>query len=149
MNERQTLTIERTYAAPVERVFEAFTSEEVMRRWWHAGPDWETPEARVDLRVGGEMRVVMRNPHKNESYGGGGRYTVVDPPDRVAFTWLWDDDLRPEQVEQLIEIDFSESDGQTTVRFVHRDLWDDETVADHEDGWNKALDNLKREVESA
>ena len=104
MNARPTLTMERAFAAPAERVFEAFTSEEVMRRWWHAGPDWETPEARVDLRVGGEVRVVMRDPHKDARYGGGGRYTEIDPPDRLAFTWIWDDDR--DQVEQLIEIDF-------------------------------------------
>ena len=147
MKERPALTMERTFAAPAERVFEAFTSEEVLRRWFHAGADWETPEAQVDLRVGGEVRIVMRNPHKGENYGAGGRYTDVDPPRRLAFTWLWDDeDL--DQVEQLIEIDFSESDGQTIVRFVHRDLWDDEAVADHEDGWEKVFDNLRDEVEA-
>jgi uncharacterized protein YndB with AHSA1/START domain len=148
MNERQTLTIERTFAASADRVFEAFTSEEVMRRWWHAGSDWETPEARADPRVGGEVRVLMHNPHKDESYGGGGRYTAVDPPNRLAFTWLWDDELGRDQVEQLIEIEFSESDGQTTVRFTHRDLWDEEALADHEDGWSKCFENLRREVEA-
>ena len=146
MNDRPTLTMERTFAAPAERVFEAFTSEEVMRRWWHAGPDWDTPEARVDLRVGGEVRVVMHNPHEDARYGGGGRYTAVDPPSRLAFTWIWDDDR--DQVEQLIEIEFDEDDGQTTVRFTHRNLWDEEAVASHEDGWGKAFENLRREVES-
>ena len=73
-------------------MFDAFTSEEVMRRWWHAGHDWETPEASVDLRMGGELRVVMRNPHEDVRYGGGGEYTVVDPPTRLAFTWIWDND---------------------------------------------------------
>jgi uncharacterized protein YndB with AHSA1/START domain len=148
MNDRPTLTMERTFAAPARRVFDAFTSEEVMRRWWHAGPDWETPEARVDLRVGGEVRVVMRNPHKDERYGGGGRYTVVDPPERLAFTWLWDDELGRDQEGQLIEIEFSESEGRTTVRFVHRNLWDAEAVADHDDGWGRAFENLRREVEA-
>lgn len=90
----------------------------------------------------------MRNPHKDERYGGGGRYTVVDPPERLAFTWLWDDDLEREQVEQLIEIGFSESDGRTTVRFTHRDLWDAEAAADHEEGWNGVFDNLARELRS-
>jgi len=142
------LVIERTFPAPAERVFEAFTSEEVMRRWWHAGDDWETPEAHVDLRVGGEVRIVMRNPHKDERYGGGGRYTVVEPPSRLAFTWLWDEERGRDQVEQLIEIEFSESDGQTTVRFTHRDLWDEEAVADHEDGWSKTFENLKRVLEA-
>jgi uncharacterized protein YndB with AHSA1/START domain len=148
MNDRRTLTMERTFDAPAERVFDAFTSEEVLRRWFHAGHDWETPEARADVRIGGEIRVVMRNPHEGEDYGGRGTYTEIDPPRRLAFTWLWDDD-ELDQVEQLIEIDFTESDGQTKMRFVHRDLWDEEAVHSHEDGWTKAFDNLRRAVESA
>ena len=56
------LRIERAFDAPAERVFEAWTSEEVLRRWLHAGPDWETPTADVDLRVGGAIRIVMRGP---------------------------------------------------------------------------------------
>jgi uncharacterized protein YndB with AHSA1/START domain len=48
-----TLRIERTYRAAAHAVFDAFTSPEVMRRWWHAERDWETSEAEVDLRGGG------------------------------------------------------------------------------------------------
>jgi uncharacterized protein YndB with AHSA1/START domain len=146
MTKRPTLTMERTFKASADRVFDAFTSEEVMRRWWHASPDWETPEATVDLRVGGEMRVVMRNPDAQKDYGGGGTYTEIDPPRKLAFTWLWDDD--PDQVEQLIEITFTETDGVTTMIFVHRNLWDDEAVSSHEDGWTKAFDNLESELAS-
>ena len=73
-----TLRIERTYRAPAEAVLDAWTSEEVMRRWWHAEHDWETTEAEVDLRVGGVVRVVMRDPGKDAEYGGGGRYTEID-----------------------------------------------------------------------
>ena len=146
MNQGHTLTMERTFDAPAQRVFEAFTSEEVMRRWWHAGADWETPEARVDLRVGGEVRVVMRNPHEDVRYGGGGEYTEVDPPTRLAFTWEWDDDT--DHARQLIEIDFQESDGATTVRFTHSGLWDEESVASHEGGWGAAFDNLGRVLAS-
>ena len=146
MTERPTLTMERTFSASAERVFDAFTSEEVMRRWWHAGSDWETPEATVDLRVGGEMRVVMRNPDAQRNYGGGGQYTEIDRPRKLAFTWLWDDD--PDQVEQLIEISFTETDGVTTMLFVHRNLWDDDAVKSHEGGWTEAFENLKAEVEA-
>jgi uncharacterized protein YndB with AHSA1/START domain len=41
---------------------------------FHARHDWETTEAKVDLRVGGDVRVVMRDPHEDVEYGGGGRY---------------------------------------------------------------------------
>ena len=92
MTATQTLRIERTFQAPAEAVFDAWTSEEVLRRWWHAGHDWETTEAEVDLRVGGVVRVVMRDPHKDAEYGGGGHYTEIEPPTRLAFTWTWDGD---------------------------------------------------------
>ena len=87
-----TLRIERTFQAPAEAVFDAWTSEEVIRRWLHAEHDWETTEAEVDLRVGGAVRVVMRDPDKDVEYGGGGHYTEIDPPTRLAFTWIWDGD---------------------------------------------------------
>ena len=47
----KTLRIQRTFQAPAEAVFDAWTSEEVMRRWWQAEHGWETSEAEVDLRV--------------------------------------------------------------------------------------------------
>ena len=68
------LQIERTFDATAAVVFEAWTSAEVLRRWLHAGPDWETPVAEVDLRVGGALRIVMRDPHTGAEYGAGGRY---------------------------------------------------------------------------
>jgi uncharacterized protein YndB with AHSA1/START domain len=137
--------MERTFAAPAQRVFDAFTSEEVIRRWWHPDPDWDTPEVLVDLRIGGTVRVVMRDPRADVRYGGGGEYVEIDPPRRLAFTWTWDDDR--EHVRQLIEIDFEETDGVTTMRFTHNDLWDEDAVASHEEGWTSAFDNLAGVVE--
>jgi uncharacterized protein YndB with AHSA1/START domain len=145
MTDSTTLRMQRTYGAPARAVFDAWTSEEVMRRWWHAEHDWETTEAKVDLRVGGVVRVVMRNPHEDIEYGGGGTYTEIDPPHRLAFTWIWDGD----DTRQLIELDFEETDGVTTVRFTHRGLWDEAAVRSHEDGWGKAFDNLRRTLEGA
>ena len=145
MSAKTTLRMQRTYEAPAQRVFEAWTSEEVMRRWWHAEHDWETTEAEVDLRVGGAVRVVMRDPQRDAEYGGGGNYTEVEPPTHLAFTWVWDD----EPHETLIEIDFEETDGVTTVRFIHSGLLDEDAVRSHEDGWGKCFDNLERTLEAA
>ena len=145
MTDTRTLHIERTFQAPAEAVFDAWTSEEVLRRWWFAERGWETSEAEVDLRVGGAVRVAMRDPHKDEEHGGGGTYTEVEPPNRLAFTWLWDGETR----RTLIEIDFEERDGATTVSFTHSELWDEEAVRSHEEGWRKLFDNLERTLEAA
>jgi uncharacterized protein YndB with AHSA1/START domain len=141
----KTLRIERTFQAPAEAVFDAWTSEEVIRRWWHVELGWETAEAEVDLRVGGVVRVVMRDPDKDVDYGGGGHYTEVERPTRLAFTWIWDGDTR----RTMIELDFEETDGTTTVRFTHSGLWDEEAVRSHEDGWGKLFDKLERALGAA
>ena len=135
-----TLHIERTFAAPARRVFEAWTSEEVLRRWWHAEHDWETTEAEVVLRIGGAIRVVMRDPHNDVEYGGGGTFVEIEPPTRQAFTWLWDGN----DTRMLIELDLEETGGVTTVRFTHGGLWDEEAVRSHEEGWSNSFDNLDR-----
>ncbi len=140
-----TLRIERTFQASAERVFDAWTSEEVIRRWWQVEHHWETTVAEVDLRLGGAVRVVMRDPTKAEDYGGGGVYTEIDRPRRLAFTWLWDGDTRRTQ----IEIDFEERDGATTVSFTHSGLWDEEAVRSHESGWTKILASLAQTLDES
>lgn len=135
------LEMRRTFEAPLEAVFEAWTSPEVLRRWFRAEHDWETTEAKADPRVGGELRVVMRNPHEDVVYGGGGQYTEVSPPTRLAFTWTWDDEP---SWEQLIEIDFAERDGATDMTFLQVGLWNDEAVRSHQGGWTSCFESLAR-----
>ena len=89
----------------------------------------------------------MRNPHEDVKYGGGGHVHEIDPPNRLAFTWGWDDD--EDRVEQLIEVDFVEADGATTITFTHSGLWDEESLPSFEDGWGKCFDNLERVLESS
>jgi uncharacterized protein YndB with AHSA1/START domain len=132
--------IERTFDAPAEAVFDAWTSEEVMRRWFHVAPDWETPEAEVDLRVGGKVRVVMRSPDGTE-IGAGGEYTLIDRPHRLAMTWNFED--HPSN-EQLIELWFSESEGSTTVVMINSGISTDERRDAQHEGWDGCLDQLER-----
>jgi uncharacterized protein YndB with AHSA1/START domain len=80
----------------------------------------------------------MRDPDKGVDHGGGGHYTEIDPPHRLAFTWTWDDEGR----ETLIELDFEEVDGATTVRLTHSGLRDQESVVSHKGGWSNCLDSL-------
>ncbi|MFZ0090403.1 MAG: SRPBCC domain-containing protein [Solirubrobacteraceae bacterium] len=134
--------IERTFAACARDVFDAWTSPEVMRRWLHCAPDWDTPEAEVDLRVGGRVRVVMRRPDGTEA-GAHGEYTVIDPPRRLMMSWTFDDD--PSN-EQLIELSFSEAEGSTTVLLVNSRISTDERRDGQDEGWRGCLDELERVV---
>jgi uncharacterized protein YndB with AHSA1/START domain len=89
----------------------------------------------------GRVRVVMRNPDDGAEYGGGGEYTVIDPPRRLAFTWRWDD--YDESLVQLIELEFIEHGETTTVVLTNSGLRSQD-VESHRNGWQNSLDNLER-----
>jgi uncharacterized protein YndB with AHSA1/START domain len=137
--------VERTFEAPVEVVFDAWTSPEVMRRWWHAGPEWETPEAEVDLRVGGKVRVVMRASDGTEVEAQG-VYTRIERPHRLEMTWTFSDD--PSNAQQLIEVAFSESEGATTVVMLNSGIATDERRDAQDYGWRGCFDELERALSS-
>jgi uncharacterized protein YndB with AHSA1/START domain len=136
----QPLRIERGFQASAEEVFDAWTNPEVLRRWFHCGPDWATPVAEVDLRVGGSVRIVMRRPDGREA-GAHGEYTVIDRPHRLVMTWTFDD--APAN-QQLIELTFEEAEGTTTVVLTNRDIASDERRESQDEGWRLCLDELAR-----
>jgi uncharacterized protein YndB with AHSA1/START domain len=136
--------IERTFAAPAEDVFDAWTNPEVMRRWLHPGPDWDTPEAEVERRVGGKVRVVMRKPDGTEVEAQG-EYRLIDRPHRLVMTWVFDDDPAN---EQLIELSFTESEGATTVLLVNSGISTEERRDAQDWGWRGCFDALERTLAS-
>jgi uncharacterized protein YndB with AHSA1/START domain len=137
------LRIERTFDASAEEVFDAWTNPEILRRWFHAGPNWNTPTAEVDLRVGGKVRVAMREPDGTE-HAMGGEYTLVDRPRRLAMTWTFDD--WPEK-QQLIELEFTERDGRTTVVLTNSGIATEQQRDDQDHGWHDCLDQLERALQ--
>jgi uncharacterized protein YndB with AHSA1/START domain len=136
----RTLRMERVFAAPITATFDAWTTVEVLRIWWPAGPGWDTPVAELDARVGGRLRLVMRDPNGME-FGGEGRYLAIERPHRLAFTWRWDTAALGTH-DQLIEVTFTDNrDGSTTVRLTNSGL----TAAEeplHREGWDASFDNL-------
>ena len=136
--------IERTFDAPAEDVFDAWTSPEVIRRWFIPQDGWQEPSAEVDLQVGGKIRVVMRD-RDGEPVGAGGEYTLIERPHRLAFTWTFDDD--PSH-QPMIELEFTERDGVTTVLFVNSDISEKGRRDAQYEGWSRCFDEMERVLAS-
>jgi uncharacterized protein YndB with AHSA1/START domain len=135
---QRTLEIRRTFAAPRERVFNAWTRAEELRRWFSPGP-MTTPVAEVDLRVGGRYRIVMRAPDGAE-HTVTGVYRTIDAPRRLVFTWQWAD--KPDPVETIVTIDFKEQGKSTEVLLRHEGHPTETERASHEHGWHGCLEKL-------
>jgi uncharacterized protein YndB with AHSA1/START domain len=137
------IRIERTINAPREVVFDSWLSAELLKRWWPAGSDWETPVAEVEPRVGGRLRLVMRSP-EGEEFGGSGEYLEIEPPERLVFKWTWDGHAGHEG-DQLVEVELKDrGDGTTEVVLTNKGLPDDDAKRSHEEGWQASFDNLER-----
>ena len=82
------LLFERTFDAPREQVWKAFTDPERVAQWW--GPKGTTTTvAEMDVRVGGTWRYISRAPDRNDvSFYG--EYLEIEPPERFRWTFLFD-----------------------------------------------------------
>ena len=124
-----TLEVRRTFRAPRQRVFDAWTKAEELKRWHSAGTT-TVDATEVDLRVGGKWRVDMRSP-EGRTYYVSGSYREIDPPNRLVYTWKWDTDL----IYTVVTVEFHDLGNATEVVLRHDGLVTPNSRADHERGW--------------
>jgi len=141
------IVITREFDAPRHLVFEAWTTPELVRRWWHAKRG-EVTVCEIDLRVGGRWRYVMI---ANDGFEVGfhGEYREIVPNERIVSTETYEG--LPEGVSEadgttLNTATFEESDGRTTVTLViqapNRTSRDAIIESGMENGLQDALDLL-------
>lgn len=133
------LRLTRTFAAPREAVFRAFTEAEIFKTWW--GPkDTTCPVAEIDARPGGRYRVEMRSPEGN-THVIEGEFREVVAPARLVYTWVWSrGDFAGR--EMLVTLEFSDAGGATELRLTHELLPDGAARDLHHKGWSGCLDCL-------
>jgi uncharacterized protein YndB with AHSA1/START domain len=131
------LVITRQFDAPRSVVFKAWTEPEHLVRW--LGPkDFSASAVRIDLRPGGAWSAVITSA-EGKSYGMAGIYREIAPPDRLVFTFAWDED-KAEQM--LIALTFRERDGRTEMTFRQTGFRSVESRDSHQGGWNECFDKL-------
>lgn len=134
------LKLARTYGAPLEKVFRAWTDPEIMKRWFAPSDAFSVPEVEVDARVGGRYRIVMRAPD-GEYHRVGGVYREVVRPTRLVFTWAWES--TPER-ESLVTVEFVDRGDMTELTLTHEQFADAEARDKHREGWTGCLERLAR-----
>jgi len=111
-----TLVITRSFEAPRELVWRCYTDPVHLVHFW--GPHGSTcPLSKVDLRIGGRWRQVMRFASGNE-YGYTSVYLEITPPERLVWRdapddYRFGDPLPPITMHTTLEL--TEHDGRTTV----------------------------------
>jgi len=137
------ILITREFEAPRHLVFAAYTTPELVRRWWHANRG-EMTLCDIDLRVGGKWRYVMAACGGPE-VGFHGEYREIVPDERIVSTEVYEG---APGAEALGTVTFTEADGRTTLTILvqhscreHRDAHIESGM---EDGLQDAMDLLEQ-----
>lgn len=141
---RPTLNLQRVFDAPRELVWHAWSNPEVLVLWM--GPvEWPAVSATCDFRVGGAWRICLRSPETGQDLWQGGVYTEIVAPERLAFTFKWDESHEDgPPVDTLVTVRLSETDdGRTRMDFTHEGLKSEQSLTGHRHGWSSTADRLE------
>jgi len=107
------ILITREFAAPRQLVYQAWTTPELVRRWW-GGERGEMTVAEIDLRVGGTWRYVMVSTDDLE-VGFHGEFREIVPNERIVSTEVFEGLPGVPGGESLNTLTLTEADGRTTL----------------------------------
>jgi uncharacterized protein YndB with AHSA1/START domain len=140
-SDQLTFEIRRVMPAAPAEVFAAFSDPNRLARWW--GPEGFTiPSLEFHPRVGDSYRIEMQPPEGDPFYLSG-EFRGVDPPARLAFTFVWEDP-DPDDVETLAALSFRDLGESTQVALTQGSFKTEARRALHRDGWGDSLDKLER-----
>lgn len=143
MSARPRLSLTRVFAAPLERVWQAWARPEEMVRWF--GPvEWPATEVKADMRVGGSWRACLSACDGSDVLWQSGRYLDVDPPNLLRFTFRWESARHEDSgIETVVTVRFERLEsGRTRLTLTQEGLTSERSVDGHAHGWGSTLDRL-------
>lgn len=131
------ITVAASVAAPVEKVWDCWTSPNHIIKWNSASDDWHTPHAQNDLRVGGKFLARMESKDGSTGFDFEGLYTTLKKHELLEY-------VMPDG--RRVSVNFSPNGNETNVV----ETFDAENIHSDEQqkaGWQSILDNFKKYVE--
>ncbi|HEX7252976.1 MAG TPA: SRPBCC domain-containing protein [Thermoanaerobaculia bacterium] len=139
------LRMTRTFDAPRERVFQAWTEPEALAKWFAPTAEFQTRIPKFELRVGGAYRIEMQLGDKNNVVVG--TYKEIRPPQKLVFTWRWETAATGGDTgDTLVTLEFTDRGGRTELALIHERFASTESRDAHDKGWIGCFDRLQKYV---
>jgi uncharacterized protein YndB with AHSA1/START domain len=132
------LQIKRVIEAPRERLYRAWTNPQELMRWFSPTDQILVHKVEVDARPGGRYRIEMLKEGKTIVVSG--VYREVRPPERLVFTWAWQE-WEPGW-DSVVAVELRDLGHSTELVLTHELFPSAEERSRHERGWNGALERL-------
>ena len=137
----QELVITRRFDAPRQRVFEAWTDPRHAKSWW--GPrDYPLTYLEMDVRPGGAWRGRLTSTKDGEELWQHGVIREIQAPDRLVFTFAWDQEEGAPGRETVVTVTLEEDGDGTLMTFRQSPFDSAENREGHRGGWSSSFDRL-------
>ncbi len=134
------IEMKRRLPADIGRVFAAWSSADMLARWFVCAPDW-TATATNDFRVGGKYRIEMRSGDRLVG-AASGEYREIAPPYRLVFTWASEGGISVS--DSVVTIELKAIGSETELLLIHDVAPDTTAGRAHAAGWRGCLESLDR-----
>ena len=132
------ITVETLINAPVNAVWEKWTSPEHVQQWNFASPDWHCPKATINLRVGGEFHYEMAAKDGSMSFDFWGTYLEINP-EKSLHIFIGDG--------RNMQVTFASTEMGTKVT-EHFEPENENPEDLQQEGWQMILNNFKSYAEN-
>ena len=134
------VTIRRSFAVPVDRVYRAWTDPKRMAYWFKPNERWLSTEVEMDLRVGGSIEIVMVHLDGDRVVIQGRFLEVIE---NVRLSFSWNSNFEPEgTADSRVTVEFAPTDIGTDFSLTHDRVVRPEELASFTGGWEGAMVNL-------
>ncbi|MFA6440209.1 MAG: SRPBCC family protein [Bacteriovoracaceae bacterium] len=137
-SQKQMITIETTVNASIEKVWKMWNAPEHITKWATGSPDWHTPYAENDLRVGGKFLSRMSAKDGSASFDFIGMYDDVQTHKIIAYT------MEDGRTAKIVFI----ASGKNVKIVETFEAETENTLELQRTGWQMILDNFKKHVET-
>ena len=132
------ISVETIVAAPLEKLWRAYTTPENIKQWNAASDDWHTTTAKVDLRVGGAFSSRMEAKDGSMGFDFAGTYTRIVEPKLIEYSFG----------DRTAQVEFADRPNGVRVR-VTFDSEPTHSIEQQQQGWQAILNNFRRHVETS
>jgi uncharacterized protein YndB with AHSA1/START domain len=143
------LQIRRMFAAPRQKVFEAWTQREKLEKWMcRDNPKNEPRYTAFDVRSGGTNMMEIKTA-AGKVYHQRVTFREIKPPEKLVFTWGWErfspsGEKEDEQQDTLVTVEFEARGTFTEVTLTHEGFRNAEQRENHNRGWTGCFDILEK-----
>jgi len=148
-NEALTLNASKDFPVAKDRLYEAWTREEDLKKWWQPGGN-KLQSVEADIREGGVIRYHFTNSSGDQTFEISGSYKEVRPGELLSYTWNWQVPGEPVgDGEHLLTVRFLDGDnGTSRLEVTQENFGTEEAIQPHRKGWDEGLESLRAHLVS-